>query len=158
MRILALATLLILSASASAQTTYTNDVCDCQVKFPGEPAEETTQKEEYDTYKVTYTDDPELYFLAFTKHNVTVDASMTDVSIESFTSSIQGEVISTSEWKVKGADSGKTVIIVNKDQGLKLSYSVVINNNIQYQLVYGTTSIEAYDAKKAKKFMKSFKL
>ena len=56
------------------------------------------------------------------------------VSLEAFTESINGDISSQSDWKVKKS-TGLQAIMEISEHGAKVDYRVVIIGNNQYQLV-----------------------
>ena len=146
------------SLAPSVKVNYSASEAKLSVTFPGEFESSEQFEESYKSVKTQAVVDDMVFFVAYTIHETEmVDVEgLAKVSLDAFVEGLEGEVTEETTWKVNKQNGIKALIAVPKS-ALKGEYRVVIMDNIQYQIM--VVSPEAtYDQKKAKKFMKSFKV
>lgn len=148
----------ITSLAPSAKVKYSSSEGKLSAIFPGEFS---TSEDVQDTYKSVKTQamaDDMVYFVAYTIHDIEMTDvdELTQVSVEAFAEGLEGEVTSQTAWKVNKSNGLQAQIEV-KGSSLKGEYRVVIIGQIQYQIT-AIAPVDSWDAKKASKFFKSFKV
>lgn len=130
----------------------------CSIVFPSEFSEETKEKEDYTMIKGQVTDDGMVLIATCTIHNTPLDDVdlLTEVSLNSFISSLNATTKSKTNWNVK-KHKGLQVEFESTEQNMIGELRVIIVGQIQYQIV-AVGSNEDWDVAKAQKFLNSFKL
>lgn len=162
-RIIYSSTLLLLlvsvtSLTPSVKVKYSSSEAKLSITFPGDF--ETTEqfKESYKSVKTQAVVDGVIYFSIYTVHDneMSDPEALAKVSLDAFNDGLDGEITEESTWKVN-KQNGLQAMIKVPGQDLVGEYRVVILDQIQYQITVVAPE-ESWDAKKAKKFFKSFKV
>ena len=143
-----------------AQTPYpfTSNSGKYSITFPAKPEMTNSDSESATTYKTSCAVGDVTYFVGHTLHNQEMPnpEELSEVSLESFNSTLGGEITTSGPWKFK-KNTGRDARISMADQEALVWYKCILVGSIQYQLVV-VAPAAAWDEKTAKKFMKSFKL
>lgn len=113
------------------------EVTGAKVKFPATPKTETSTEDGTTNSRSMCTYEGSSIMYNVTHHDDLAGVEPMDlakVSLEAFTESINGEISSQSDWKVKKS-TGLQAIMEISEHGAKVDYRVVIIGNNQYQLV-----------------------
>lgn len=116
---------------------FTCEVTGAKVKFPSTPTTETSSEDGATNSRSMCTYEGSSIMYNVTKHDDLAGVEPMDlanVSLEAFTESINGEISSQSDWKVKKS-TGLQAIMEISELGATVDYRVVIVGNNQYQLV-----------------------
>jgi len=136
---------------------YKSEEGKMSVVFPGEYSTDRTDSESAVTIKTICSYYDQTFFASYTLHEVEIveHADMAETSYESFISSVNGELSTKSEWRIKDNIGLKAIMALPND--VRLEYRVILVGNIHYQLVYMAEE-SIYDNKAAESFFDSFKL
>ena len=148
----------ITSLAPASKYKYYSEEANCTITFP---AEYTTQVEEKDEYKSVQTqaiDKDMIFMMIYSKHNqsLTNEDELCEISFGAFMEGLGGNPSGKETWKLKKHTGLKSEFDVSRED-LIGDYRVVIIGQIQYQIV-AVSPKASWDAKKATKFFKSFKV
>ncbi len=146
------------SLAPSAKFKYSSSEAKLSVVFPGEFETTEQVKDSYKSVKIQAVVDGVIYFAIYTVHDneMTDSESLAKVSLDAFTEGIDGQITKESTWKVN-KNNGLQVLLKAPSNDLVGEYRVVIIDQIQYQVTVVSPE-KSWDAKRAKKFFKSFKV
>jgi hypothetical protein len=148
------------STSVIAQdwTSLSPEGSFCKFKLPGEVKEEVSESDKVKTYKFSTEYNGIAFLFSYTVHvsNLSDYQLLAETSLESFTESLGGNIVSEEEWKVK-KNIGKKATIQIAALEAACQYRVVLAGQMQYQAVV-VAPVNSFDAKTAKKFFKSIKI
>jgi hypothetical protein len=138
--------------------TYKSEEGKFKVKFPGSIDIKEAKSEKSTTKKITCEEANNAYFVGCTIHKIpmTNQKKMAEVSMDSFTESLDGKVSSKEDWNVKGNIGCQAKVSLEEGNAV-VHYRVILVGQIQYQVIV-TAKKKDYDAKVADKFFKSFKI
>ena len=162
MRISASLILLVVISSFSLNPewfTYENNEIKMSIKFPAQFNETISEKEKSTTYKVQVNDGKMLFLASGSIHNSSVEKDIDGLlatSLESFNTSLNGEIISSNPIKLNGV-TGTYALINVGEYNSKIEYRAFLNGDKQYQIISAQLSTE-YDQETADEFYKSFKI
>lgn len=152
---------LILSSGVSSSKVkwlkYQHENTGVRIKFPSELKEVMEgKKDEYQTTKASCELDNAFYFLGVTEHFVSLSDrnELQKVSLESFTETTQGKIISENDWKYKNVNGINAKIDLETSEIL---YRVLIVDQVQIQLVIAYPKESIPSENMITKFFKSFK-
>ena len=153
--------LLLVGVTSLAPTTkanYSSSEAKLSVTFPGEFTTTEQVEESYKSVKTQAIIDDMVFFVNYTMHDneMTDSEGLAKVSLTAFIEGLEGEVSEENTWKVN-KKNGLRAIFNAQGNSLTGEYRVVILDQIQYQITVVAPK-ESWDAKKAKKFFKSFKV
>lgn len=115
-------------------------------------------EEDYVTYKVSSQKDKIVFFANYTIHELELaDAEqLSKTSLEAFNEAVEGEIVSSGDWKV-GSSKGLQAVIEMSATKHKVNYRAILVGNIQYQLVVFSEA-ENWNQQLSNDFMQSFTL
>jgi hypothetical protein len=137
---------------------YTSTEGKLKVVFPDAYTTTEMNDDGVRTLKTQAQLDEKLFFVAYTLHETELDDhyNLATISLESFAEALSSDIIEQSDWKIK-KNIGKRAMLYSSEEKLKGEYRAVIVGQIQYQLI-AISSVDSWDEKLAKKFIKSFKI
>jgi hypothetical protein len=149
-----------LQPSIGDSETYSSKDGKFRVTFPGAYEETVGEGEDQKTVKINFVQGEHILFASYTLHEteITDHQDMAEVSLDSFVEAVNGDLISKSEWKVKGNSGLQSVMTIESEEKIiKIDYRVVLVGQLQYQLV-SIAPTDDYDTKMSDKFFKSFQI
>lgn len=150
----------ITSLAPAPKYKYTSSEAKLSVTFPAEFTTENSGTEEYSMVKTQAIDGDMVFFVTYSIYDDQFDDSksdpLLDVSVDAFTEALGAEVQEKSEWTVN-KKVGTAVMLNSDENDLTGEYRVIFLNKTQFQIT-AIAKKNAWDAKKAKKFFKSFKV
>ncbi len=164
-RFLAVGTLFILlvgitSLAPAPKYKYTASEVKMSVTFPAEFTTENSGNENYKMVKTQAIDGDMVFFVTYSIYDDDFDDSQSstflDVSVDAFTEALGADIQKRSEWIVNKKE-GVSVTLNSDENDLTGDYRVIFLNKTQFQIT-AISKKEGWDAKKAKKFFKSFKV
>ena len=143
--------------SAQKWVKYKEKSCKCKIKFPVQPEEDVTEKEDATTYKISAQVNDQTFFFGYTVHGVTMvdHENMAKISLDAFNEQLGGEVRGERAWEISGA-TGRQATLDLKEQGAVCMYKVVLIGQMQYQVVV-IAPLSTLDKDAADDFFASFK-
>lgn len=161
LKIIVLSLALVITQVSFAQKSYSysSSKGNCSLTFPDKYTEKETQGESglTSTSVQSILDNGDIYLFSFVIHkdNIKKDEELkyAELSLNSFTKSLGGEIKSAKDFKYK-SHKGKEAVMT-MENNYTVYYRVLLVDNMQYQFVYMTTTA---NEKNAKKYFKSFKM
>ncbi len=145
--------------SDSSKHTYISQVGKVKITFPASFEEKLPppSSEGAQTTKISSTLGEMNFFLSYTIHDSPIEEhyQMAKLSMDSFSESLKGDLITEGDWKYK-KESGRMGEIKIPRSDIRVFYRSLLVGQIQYQLI--VTLPATGEEKYVKSFFKSFKL
>ena len=143
-------------STPNGEEKFTSSDGKVNITFPAEYKIDTTKAESAITLKISALVGEITYFFGLTEHSqpITGHEDLASVSLESFVSSLSGEIVSQETYSYKKNDGVSAKIKIG-DQGYCL-YKVILIGQKQFQLI--VISPQDDFSKMADSFFKSFKV
>lgn len=148
---------LLLTNLIFAQTVINSDVGGFKIKFPGDVETVEDVKDYGVTYKYSCSLDENTFFAACTSHEVELDDSYLQISMDAFVSSAGATKGEQTAWAVGKKNGLRAEMTLESPEATTIWYGVIIADTRQIQVVYASKDSN-FNEKAAKKFFKSFKL
>ena len=146
------------SLAPSETHTYTSEEGRITVDFPAEFKTSEKVEEDYRSVQAQAISGDMVFFVDYTVHqeNLSNSQPLIEISVNAFMKKMAATPQKKKTWKVNGVKGSKS-FFESEEKKLVGEYRVVIIGQIQYQ-VAAVGPTDSWDAKKAKKFLKSFKI
>ena len=148
------------SLAPAPKFKYTASEVKLSVTFPAQFTTTNSGSDDYHMVKTQCTDGDMVFFVTYSIYGDDFDMSDTDplldVSLSAFSEALGANIKSESAWEVN-KNTGVRATLESQENDLKGEYRVIFINKTQFQIT-AVAKKNAWDEKKASKFLKSFKI